>query len=209
MLNICPFCETNGLKEVSYSERVKAGRKTLEVAGLSKMTCIECGSESIPLDMYERNAVVVQNALSQSRGAVTRGVLRHLREIWGVSQKEASAIFGAGPNSFAKWESGAGQLSTPAALLVQCALKFPPVMKYLADLANVCTARARRAEVELAETEWDSAYSYATAEQSTNVIAFRPRVGKPYSTRDWETGDYESLKFTASDGVYLQIRVAA
>jgi putative zinc finger/helix-turn-helix YgiT family protein len=137
MKHVCPYCEVAELAEVRYSRSVKAGRKAVEVDGLTKLVCSECGEESVPLELYEKNAALIEGAIGASRGAVSRGMLRRLRETWGVSQRDASRLFGAGTSAFGKWESGQAQLSTPSALLVQCAIHIHGVMPYLASLASV------------------------------------------------------------------------
>lgn len=137
MSRMCAYCETEGLELVRYADRMKIGRKVVEVIGLSKMVCAECGSETVPLDLFAENAAIIERVSASTREAVAPGVLRKFRECWGVSQRDASRMFGAGASAFAKWESGQAELSTPSALLVQCALKFPAVANYLALLSSV------------------------------------------------------------------------
>lgn len=133
----CPYCESDALDEVFYDDQVSVGRTLVLVEGLRKLHCVKCGCESVPLDFFGQNAERVEAATMSTAAAVSKGLLRRLRECWGVSQRQASMIFGAGPSAFAKWESGQSRLSTPSALLVQCATKFPQVMEYLARLAHV------------------------------------------------------------------------
>lgn len=152
----CPFCETGHLHEVTYTERVRAGRKTVDVAGLKKLVCENCGNDSVPMELYAANRAIVKCVLAKTPAAVSVGLLRNLRETWDVSQKEASHIFGAGHSAFAKWESGQVSMSTPSALLVQCAIKFPEVMRYLSELADIQLepAGTERCFYELASTDW-------------------------------------------------------
>lgn len=137
MIYTCSYCEIGTLSEVTYAQPIKAGRRTVNVEGLSKLVCSHCGEESIPLAMYDRNAKLVEDALLTTSAAVTRGLLRQLRDQWNVTQREASMIFGAGESAFAKWESGQARMSEPSALLVQCAISVPGAMEYLAKLADV------------------------------------------------------------------------
>lgn len=137
MSTMCPYCEADGLELVRYTDRLKMGRKVVEVTGLSKMVCSECGSECVPLELFAMNAPLIERAASATSAAVSPGALRKFRECWGLSQRDASRMFGAGASAFAKWESGQSELSTPSALLIQCAFKFPDVVGYLARLATV------------------------------------------------------------------------
>lgn len=185
MHNTCPFCEVGRLSEVVHSDEVKAGRSRVTVNGLVKLVCGECGHESVPLDLLDHNSALVERALAETRAAVSRGLLRRLREMWGLSQKEASVVFGAGASSFAKWESGQAKLSTPSALLVQCALRFPIVVPYLASLAKV--ELRGRTLAETTEAEWRASntgpalYLYSSGTVSGNL----PKAAEGRWTRSY------------------------
>lgn len=154
----CPVCGAEALHDVIYSERRKVGRRTIEVFGLKKTECGACGADFVAAADHDSNAALVANYVARTQTGVTRGLLRQLRETWGLTQREASRIFGAGEAAFAKWESGK-ELSTPAALLVQVALNVRGVLPYLAKLAKVeiDAAGPARAKYVLEEiAEWES-----------------------------------------------------
>ncbi|ALV08250.1 type II TA system antitoxin MqsA family protein [Roseateles depolymerans] len=133
----CPFCEADALTTVTYTHAVKAGRRTVQVPGCLQMVCGHCGEAVVPLSLYDLNHKRIEAALAQTPAAVSRGLLKRLRETYDLSQREASRLFGAGEAAFAKWESGQSDMSDPAALLVQCALEVPGVVEHLAKLAGV------------------------------------------------------------------------
>jgi len=137
MKHICPFCETGEMSVVEYSEAIRAGRRAVEVDRLRKLVCEYCGEASVPLEMYAHNTRRVDEILASTPAAVSQGLLRRLREVWGVSQRDASRLFGAGASAFGKWESGQARMSDPSALLAQCALNVPGVMEYLARMAKI------------------------------------------------------------------------
>ncbi len=214
MSNACPYCGADSLREVLFSERVKAGRKTVEVQGLARLECSECGSESVPMDLYAKNATLLDEAAAASRGAVSRGTLRKLREVWGITQKQASRVFGAGESAFAKWESGQANLSTPSALLVQCAVKFPPVMAYLSKLAAV---KPTAQPLFATGSEWYSVYAadaYGPCKDS-GVRLFiltadcHVHMAKASRTVDGEDVWSEGLRVSAANGTYLPLLEAA
>lgn len=136
-VHVCPFCEVGKTEEVTFAETVKVGRKSVAVEGLRKRVCPACHSESVPGHLHDANLDLIEAAQSRVTGQVPVSALRALRERWELSQKTASKIFGAGPSSFGKWESGQANMSTPSALLVKVALQFPQVVGYLAKLAGV------------------------------------------------------------------------
>jgi putative zinc finger/helix-turn-helix YgiT family protein len=136
-IHICPFCEEGRTDEVVYSQVFRLGRKAITVEGLRKRVCTQCHSESVPGYLHDHNLDLVQQAEERLPGFAPLSALRSLRERWELSQKAASIIFGAGSSSFGKWESGQSSMSTPSALLVKVALRFPQVVPYLAKLAGV------------------------------------------------------------------------
>jgi putative zinc finger/helix-turn-helix YgiT family protein len=135
--HVCPFCGEGVATEVAYSSTVKFGRKNILVEGLKKTVCSACNSESVPEQLYDQNHLLIQKAGEYCQGAVSEEMLRDFRVEWSLTQAQASEMFGAGASSFAKWESQQTNISTPAALLVQVANKFPKVVVYLAAMANV------------------------------------------------------------------------
>jgi len=134
---VCPFCEEEAARVVEYSGKIKFGRKSVFVSDLKKVVCDHCGSESVPLEFHDKNAELIRDAASISGEVISVDVLKAFREKWGLSQKDASLIFGAGVSSFGKWESRQSNISTPAALLIQVAAKFPEVVSFLAKMADV------------------------------------------------------------------------
>jgi len=133
----CSYCNSAHTNEVEFNDSFKAGRKQLAVAGMKKIVCSECQSESIPLDLLDYNQKLFFAAEAAATKIVSPGSLKELRVMWELSQKDASKIFGAGLSSFGKWESNQSNMSTPAALLIKVAFNFPEVVPYLSQLAKV------------------------------------------------------------------------
>lgn len=136
MNHVCPLCEEGVAREEVYSADIKVGRKTICVEGLRKSVCELCGGETVFEEQLKNNDELYQKAVSKDRGTVSVGMLRSLRDEWCLTQTEASQLFGAGANSFAKWESMQANLSTPSALLVRLAATYPEVVPYLASLCD-------------------------------------------------------------------------
>jgi putative zinc finger/helix-turn-helix YgiT family protein len=140
----CMVCGSSRLSEASFAERVKMGRAVVAVEGLKRLECDACGESFVPEEWADENLMRTRAALDSTQASVSRGMLKSFRQTWGLSQREASLLFAAGGSAFAKWESGQSQLSGPAALLVQCANKFPRVAVYLSRLAKVDLKAKRR-----------------------------------------------------------------
>lgn len=136
MKHVCPLCEEGVAREEVYSTELKIGRKNLLVEGLKKSVCELCGGESVFEDQLKFNDELIHRSIDSDRSVISAGMLRTLRDEWSLTQSDASHIFGAGSNSFAKWESKQTNLSTPSALLIRVALKYPEIVPYLASLCS-------------------------------------------------------------------------
>ena len=131
----CPHCADGTMKEHVYEKSVKAGRKCVVVAGLKRFACDSCAGELVSrAQMKENNRLIAEATDRDAVGTVDAAVLKRLRETFELTQRDASLLFGAGESSFGKWESGQTAMSTPAALLVRCAVEIPGVVEHLARL---------------------------------------------------------------------------
>lgn len=170
-LNACPICDAEALHEISFNERRKVGRRAVEIIGLIKTECAACGSDFVSATQHDANTSLIANYIARTQTGITRGILRKLRETWGLSQRDASKIFGAGDTAFAKWESGK-ELSTPAALLIQVATNVRGAMPYLAKLANIVVDPAGN---DRADYILEGTYDWTATE---TVRACEPTVSK-------------------------------
>jgi putative zinc finger/helix-turn-helix YgiT family protein len=132
----CPFCSSNEVAEHAHVEIFSIGRKRYSVPGILSTECAVCGEEFTTALQHDQNLAKKAEFTEKVPGFLTAGFVRKLREKFGLSQRLASKIFGAGQSSVAKWESGQVP-SGPAALLLQCSAHVPGVMEFLASLASV------------------------------------------------------------------------
>lgn len=182
--NVCPFCDSSDTVVMSYAKDVKLGRRKIRIGGLRKLHCEACGSDSVPGGLHDANLALINEAAEGNRGAVTVGVLRTFRESWSLSQKDASCLFGAGKSSFAKWESGQAKLSTPSALLIQIATKFPFVVPYLAKLSGTTLSDGCEAWSRCAST-FRSSYDVFVPKSPKRIFVPPTRDwGKSYAVND-------------------------
>jgi putative zinc finger/helix-turn-helix YgiT family protein len=212
----CPVCGAVALQEVVFSERRKVGRRTIEVFGLKKSECSACGTDFVSPTDHDGNAALVARFVARTQTGITRGLLRQLRETWGLTQREASKVFGAGEAAFAKWESGR-ELSTPSALLVQVALNVRGVMPYLARLAKVGLdpAGADRVKYVLEElTEWERVDPIRTCDSvvstATRNAFLHPEVAaSPWSSPDMDFAEWEDYLVSPVAGNDANFALAA
>lgn len=143
---LCDYCDDGHMVEEAYSDVLKHGRSTLEVRGLLHFRCETCDSTMTNAQQYEHNLELIRAAEKCTPGYVSPAMLREFREKYGLSQRTAGRLIGAGEGAFGKYESGSN-LSAPTAKLIRAALTFPEVARMLAEEESITITVA-------AEEEW-------------------------------------------------------
>lgn len=127
----CAYCEGGNMHEVSVTQDVRAGRSKLVVSGILQWECDTCATVMTDGSQYAQNSKVVEAAEVAMSGYTTPAMLKHFREKYCLSQREASRLIGAGSSSFGKYESGS-HLSKPCAKLIRVAMFVPEAARFLA-----------------------------------------------------------------------------
>lgn len=178
----CPFCASDEVKAVDFECSIAVGRTKKVVSGLQESECTSCGEVFVTGAQQEYNAALIDAAGKERQAFVTQGLIRKFRERFGLTQRTASKLFGAGSAAVGKWESG--QLpSGPAALLIQTAIHVPGAAHYLASLANVSISESTDG------LKWRSSKAPVTGAQrkyTARLVASKDRV----TTNDFLDSDY-------------------
>lgn len=135
----CRYCEVGNMVEQTYSQRIRSGRAAIFVDGLSKWHCSSCESEMTDAVQFERNSDLIENSQKEATTFISIGMLHEFRERYGLSQRDAGKLVGAGESSFGKYESGQG-ISGPTAKLIRVGLRFPEVVHMLANEEKIAVA---------------------------------------------------------------------
>lgn len=135
-VTFCPFCASDEVHATTFERTVPVGRTKKTVTDLQQTECVSCGEVFVSGAQHDFNVALFDAAGKEKQAFVTQGLIRKFRERFGLTQRTASKLFGAGSAAVGKWE--AGQLpSGPAALLIQTAIHVPGAAQFLASLANV------------------------------------------------------------------------
>jgi putative zinc finger/helix-turn-helix YgiT family protein len=109
----CPKCRKKQVTSFTYSDVVDFRNLELDVENLERSRCEACDAEWETSEQAERNQARVKRAYGIARdklrvdeGLLTGQEISEIRERLGINQREAAALFGGGPNSFNKYESG-------------------------------------------------------------------------------------------------------
>jgi HTH-type transcriptional regulator / antitoxin MqsA len=106
MKNIhCPVCTTGELTFFKEPDEITYKGHFLSVE-VEYSVCKQCGEEMILPQQIKRNDCRVRDAWRRVDGLLTGGEIVALREQLGLTQLQASQVFGGGQNAFSKYERG-------------------------------------------------------------------------------------------------------
>ena len=132
----CPACRKGHLHE-GPSERVFHPRgKTLTVSLLTSI-CDQCGAEATSASQHDENLHRLA-ARKAHYGELLMGEEIHaLRRRYGLTQQQASRIFGKGKIAFSRYESETTYPDESTTRLLALAIAKPETLKWLADKSGV------------------------------------------------------------------------
>lgn len=109
----CAKCGSGAWSEITYSDTVDVRGLHVNVEGLRLNECTQCKRQWVSSEQRRHNDEVIKAAFVKTRdetrwreGLLSGGEIQQVRERFGLSQRDASCIFGGGVNSFNKYESG-------------------------------------------------------------------------------------------------------
>src|SRR5262249_42772102 len=103
---LCPVCGSPTLATSTHRRELRYGNQTISVSGLENYVCGTCGADPAFPEQIRRNELRIADAKRRANGLLTGAEIREVREELGLSQPEAAALFGGGPNGFSKYERG-------------------------------------------------------------------------------------------------------
>ena len=135
--NFCPVCETNGLVSQSHAREVayKSHRKILNT--FLRSNCQNCGSVVVNSEQSKHNKRIILAFQKEAEGLLTGVEVKNIRIRLGLSQLQASRVFGGGPVAFSKYENNDVVQSESMDKLLRVALSSKEALVYLAKEANI------------------------------------------------------------------------
>ena len=142
-MSTCPICEQGNLKARSYSRNILHKGVDITVEGLQCDFCPACELELTTPDQIDRNSKIIRQAFIAERerfkreqDLLTGAEVRRAREFLGITQKQASKIFGGGPTAFAKYEAEDVVQSAGMDKLIRLASEVPAAADWLFERAG-------------------------------------------------------------------------
>lgn len=135
-LGLCPACRKGRLTAATYSRVFKPKGEPIEVQ-LKTSKCVACGETTTKASQHRENL----NALAERKahyGNMLMGEeILALRKRYGLTQQQASTLFGKGKIAFSRYESEASYPDESTTRLLTLAIEKAEVMKWLADKAGI------------------------------------------------------------------------
>lgn len=132
----CPACRLGHLHPAERVRTFSPHGKTVEVQLLTSR-CDKCGEETTRAAQQKENLVRLAARKAHYGGLILGEDILALRKRYGLTQQDASKIFGKGIIAFSRYENEVTYPDDSTTLLLQLAIESPSVMKSLADKANI------------------------------------------------------------------------
>lgn len=139
----CPFCESNGTLHEVVSKIVAHPLPGVSIdVALPFIECRECGEEFTPpgeiksIDLKIKEAKLQWLAENIENNACIPVIVRELRSLLNVTQREFSEAIGATGNSVSKYESGTIIPTSMAKRLIVLLALQPELYKTLKDISK-------------------------------------------------------------------------
>lgn len=133
---VCPSCREGRLHEATR-ERVFRPHGREVVVQLLTSICDHCGAEAASAAQHQENLRRLA-ARKADYGELLMGQeILALRRKYGLTQQQASQIFGKGKIAFSRYESETTYPDESTTRLLTMAIEKPDVLKWLADRAGV------------------------------------------------------------------------
>lgn len=132
----CPACRSGTLQAAERSRTFRPHGQRIDVT-LHTMVCSHCGAE-ITRAAQHRDNLRALAARKPHYGDLLMGEeILELRKRYGLTQQQASKIFGKGKIAFSRYENEATYPDDSTTKLLALAIAKPDTLKWLADAAGV------------------------------------------------------------------------
>ena len=135
-LGLCPVCRKGHLEAAERVRVFEPHGKRVEVK-LQTSVCNACGETTTKASQHRENLRVLAERKVHYGDLLMGEEILALRKRYGLTQQQASKVFGKGKIAFSRYESETTYPDESTTLLLKLAMERPDVMKDLADKAGV------------------------------------------------------------------------
>lgn len=133
---ICRVCKTGELHQAVFRESYFPNKKVVTVE-LLESKCGNCGNVRTSSAQHDENLRRLAARKSEYEGQLMGEEYIAFRKRYGLTQQQASKIFGKGIIAFSRYENEEFFPDASTRLLIELAITRPEVLKELADKASI------------------------------------------------------------------------
>jgi putative zinc finger/helix-turn-helix YgiT family protein len=135
-LRPCPSCREGRLREATSERLFRPHGKEVTVQLLTS-TCDGCGAEATSAAQHRENLHRLAARKAHYGELLMGQEILALRRKYGLTQQQASQIFGKGKIAFSRYENETTYPDESTTLLLTMAIEKPDALRWLADRAGV------------------------------------------------------------------------
>lgn len=135
-LGLCPVCRKGRLMAALYTRTFELKGKRVEVP-LQTSKCAGCGETTTKASQHRENLRALAERKAHYGKVLMGEEILALRKRYGLTQQQASTLFGKGKIAFSRYESETSYPDESTTRLLTLAIEKAEVMKWLADQARV------------------------------------------------------------------------
>lgn len=136
MITTCPACGRGSLRPATEARIFTPNGQRVEVELLTSC-CDACGADAIRPAQHRENLERLRARKVHYGNLLMGEDVLALRKRYGLTQQQASKIFGKGKIAFSRYESETTYPDQSTTLLLKLAIERPDSLKWLADQAGV------------------------------------------------------------------------
>lgn len=133
---VCPLCNQGRLHAAERVRVFEPHGKRIEVR-LQTMACEACGETVTSASQHVENLQALAARKAHYGNLLMGEEILALRKLYGLTQQQASKVFGKGKIAFSRYESETSFPDVSTTLLLTLAIERPEVMRDLAEKAGV------------------------------------------------------------------------
>lgn len=151
--NRCPICETGNLVRKTHVGEIAYKDRILSIPNLEYAECQQCGADPVLADQARKNQTLFADAKRRHDGLLTSTEIQGARKQLGITQHQASHVFGGGLNAFSKYERGEVVQSEAMDKLIRVACQFESVSNYLLSGGKEIVDQSSRGSIVIEHQE--------------------------------------------------------
>ncbi|EDN68476.1 transcriptional regulator protein [Beggiatoa sp. PS] len=124
----CKLCKSDNISQFNDQEIISYKGTELSVS-MEYSICNRCGREFISKQQIINNDARMRDAKRSLDGLMTSSEIYDARKKLGLTQEQASKVFGGGKNAFSKYERSEVSQSVAMDKLIRICLKHPNVFR--------------------------------------------------------------------------------